>query len=193
MHFMNSDMLPAMKDVVKVGGMDFVPYIRREQIMARVKELASQITDEYRNRCPLVLCVLNGAFAFASDLFRAIDTDAEISFLKLKSYEGTGSTGTVKQMLPLSENIEGRDVIVVEDIVDTGRTIHKLVEDLKTKNPSSVRIATLLYKPEALICDVRPDYVGFEIPKKFIIGYGLDLDGLARNLPDIYVLASETC
>ena len=193
MHFMNSDMLPAMKDVVKVGGMDFVPYIRREQIMARVKELASQITDEYRNRCPLVLCVLNGAFAFASDLFRAIDTDAEISFLRLKSYEGTGSTGTVKQMLPLSENIEGRDVIVVEDIVDTGRTIHKLVEDLKTKNPSSVRIATLLYKPEALICDVCPDYVGFEIPKKFIIGYGLDLDGLARNLPDIYVLASETC
>ncbi len=193
MHFMNSDMLPAMKDVVKVGGMDFVPYIRREQIMARVKELASQITDEYRDRCPLVLCVLNGAFAFASDLFRAIDTDAEISFLRLKSYEGTGSTGTVKQMLPLSENIEGRDVIVVEDIVDTGRTIHKLVEDLKTKNPSSVRIATLLYKPEALICDVCPDYVGFEIPKKFIIGYGLDLDGLARNLPDIYVLASETC
>lgn len=193
MHFMNSDMLPAIKDVVKVGGMDFVPYIRREQIMARVKELASQITDEYRDRCPLVLCVLNGAFAFASDLFRAIDTDAEISFLRLKSYEGTGSTGTVKQMLPLSENIEGRDVIVVEDIVDTGRTIHKLVEDLKTKNPSSVRIATLLYKPEALICDVCPDYVGFEIPKKFIIGYGLDLDGLARNLPDIYVLASETC
>ncbi len=190
---MNSDMLPAMKDVVKVGGMDFVPYIRREQIMARVKELASQITDEYRDRCPLVLCVLNGAFAFASDLFRAIDTDAEISFLRLKSYEGTGSTGTVKQMLPLSENIEGRDVIVVEDIVDTGRTIHKLVEDLKTKNPSSVRIATLLYKPEALICDVCPDYVGFEIPKKFIIGYGLDLDGLARNLPDLYVLASETC
>uniref|UniRef100_UPI0026ED227E phosphoribosyltransferase n=1 Tax=uncultured Muribaculum sp. TaxID=1918613 RepID=UPI0026ED227E len=124
-------------------------------------------------------------------LFRAIDIDAEISFIRLKSYEGTSTTGVVKQVLGLSENLEGRDVIVVEDIIDTGNTIKKLVADLKEKNPASIRIATLLFKPESLQCEVNPDYVGFAIPPKFIIGFGLDLDGLARNLRDIYVLHDD--
>nr|WP_304962844.1 hypoxanthine phosphoribosyltransferase [uncultured Muribaculum sp.] len=137
------------------------------------------------------MCVLNGAFPFAADLFRAIDIDAEISFIRLKSYEGTSTTGVVKQVLGLSENLEGRDVIVVEDIIDTGNTIKKLVADLKEKNPASIRIATLLFKPESLQCEVNPDYVGFAIPPKFIIGFGLDLDGLARNLRDIYVLHDD--
>ena len=133
--------------------------------------------------------MLNGAFPFASDLFRACeDIDAEIAFIRLKSYEGTGSTGQVKEVLGLSENIEGRTIIVIEDIVDTGNTIVRLLDTLAPKKPAEIKVATLLFKPEALEHDIKPDYVGFSIPKKFIIGFGLDLNGLARNLNDIYIL-----
>ena len=176
-----------MKDVT-YDGMTFEPYIKREKIDARIAELGKEITRDYAEKKPVFICVLNGAFPFASDLFRAFEGDAEIDFIRLKSYEGTSTTGVVKEVLGLNRPIEGRDVIVVEDIVDTGHTIDKLVSDLKQKNPASVKIATLLFKPESLVKDVNPDYVGFAIPKKFIIGFGLDLDGLARNLNDIYVL-----
>lgn len=169
-------------------GLTFRPFIESAEIQARVCELGRQITADYEGRKPLLVCVLNGAAPFAIDLFRAVDTDAEIAFIRLKSYEGMGSTGTVKEVLGLGAEIEGRDVIVVEDIIDTGRTMLKLEADLRAMNPASLRIATLLFKPEALQCSVKPDYVGFEIPVKFIIGYGLDIDGLARNLNDIYVL-----
>ena len=135
--------------------------------------------------------MLNGAFPFAAELFLNIDTDAEISFIRLKSYEGTSSTGTVKEIMGLHDDIEGRPVILVEDIVDTGQTIKRLVDTVSAKNPAEVKIATLLFKPESLQCDVKPDYVGFAIPPKFIIGFGLDLDGLARNLQDIYVLKEQ--
>ncbi|MFG6396764.1 MAG: hypoxanthine phosphoribosyltransferase [Muribaculaceae bacterium] len=176
---------------VRYNGLTFEPYIEREKIQARIKELAKVITEEYEGKRPLFVCVLNGAFPFASELFLNVETDAEITFIRLKSYEGTASTGVVKEMMGLSENIEGRPVIVVEDIVDTGKTIDRLVNTLKAKNPASVKIATLLFKPQSLCCDVNPDYVGFSIPPKFIIGYGLDLDGLARNLQDIYVLKEQ--
>lgn len=177
---------------VTYKGLTFVPYLENEKIQARIKELGRQITKECQGKKPLFLCVLNGAFPFASDLFRSVELpDAEISFIRLKSYEGTSSTGVVKEVLGLSEDISGRTVIVVEDIVDTGKTIHNLVSRLREANPSDVKIATLLFKPESLKVDVKPDYVGFEIPSDFIIGFGLDIDGLARNLPDIWVLSDK--
>lgn len=173
---------------VTYNGLTFEPYIKREKIQARIEELGKELTAEFAGKRPLLVCVLNGAFPFASELFMNLDTDAEIAFIRLKSYEGTSSTGTVKEVMGLTENVEGRPVILVEDIIDTGQTIKRLVDTLEAKKPASIKIATLLFKPESLQYDVKPDYVGFAIPPKFIIGYGLDLDGLARNLRDIYVL-----
>lgn len=173
---------------VTYNGLTFVPYIRNEKIQDRIKKLGKTITEETRGKRPLFLVVLNGAFPFASDLFRAVETDAEITFVRLKSYEGTSTTGNVRKLMGLTEDLKGRDVIVVEDIVDTGHTIARLLDELRALEPASLKVATLLFKPESLQCDVKPDYVGFSIPPKFIIGFGLDLDGLARNLPDIYVL-----
>lgn len=176
---------------VTYKGLTFEPYITREQIAARVQEIAADISGLYEGKIPYFICVLNGAFPFAADLFRALSIDAEITFIRLKSYEGTRSEGAVKEIVGLTDSIEGRDVIVVEDIIDTGNTMAKLLNDLRAKNPSSVRVASLLYKPESVRSDVNPDYVGFTIPSKFIIGYGLDLDGIGRNLPDIWVLAEH--
>lgn len=175
-------------DRVTYNGLTFKPYITNDRITARINEIGRQITEEFKDRNPLLICVLNGAFPFAADLFRQIETDAEITFVRFKSYEGTSTTGQVKQLMGLSEDIEGRPVIVVEDIVDTGHTIDQLLKVLGQKKPSDLRVATLLFKPESLKCDLKPDYVGFSIGPEFIIGFGLDLDGKARNLRDIYVL-----
>lgn len=177
---------------VTYQGLTFEPYIRREQIAGQVQRLAQEIKRDYDGKNPLFLCVLNGAFIFAADLFRACDMhDAEITFIRFKSYEGMASTGDVKEIMGLKEDITGRHIIIVEDIIDSGVTADQLRKELVKRDPSSVKMASLLFKPEALKVGTGPEYVGFEIPSKFILGYGLDLDGLARNLPDIYVLKEK--
>lgn len=181
-----------MKNQVSYEGMTFKPYISSQQIAERINTLAERIKADYAGAKPLFICVLNGAFPFASDLFRAVeDLDAQIAFVRLSSYHGTQSTGVTKEILGLHDNIEGRPVIIVEDIVDTGHTIMGLLKSLNERKPESLRVATLLFKPEALQYDFRPDYVGFEIPKHFIIGYGLDLNGHGRNLRDIYIHSEQ--
>lgn len=183
--------LSPAQTTVTYNGLTFVPLISRQAISERVNEIAASLSRRFEGSVPLIVCVLNGAFPFAADIFRSLTIDAEIAFVRLKSYDGMSSTGSVKQLQGLNEEIEGRDVVIVEDIIDTGRTMAGLLKDLASRSPRSLSVATLLFKPDALQAEVNPDYVGFEIPSKFIIGYGLDLDGLARNLPDIWVLHEE--
>ena len=180
--------LEVMEEVT-YQGLTFEPYIRREEIAKQVRRLAQEIKRDYANENALFLCVLNGSFIFAADLFRACDLrDAEITFIRFKSYDGMSSTGSVKEIMGLTEDIIGRNILIVEDIIDSGVTATQLRKELAKHNPKSLKMVSLLFKPEALTVGRGPEYVGFEIPSKFILGYGLDLDGLARNLPDIYVL-----
>lgn len=181
-----------MDNKLIVNGLTFVPYLREEQILEQVKRVASELRRDLEGKSPLFLCVLNGAFIFAADLFREVGfDDAEIAFVKYSSYQGTQSSGTVKQIIGLPENIKGRDIVIIEDIVDTGLTADRMITDIMSREPASVRFVTLLHKPESTKTGFIPDYVAFSIPPKFIIGYGLDLDGKVRNLRDIYVNIEE--
>lgn len=181
-----------MEKQVTVDGLTFVPYLTSEKIAEQVRRVASEIRRDLGDSSPVFICVLNGAFMFAADLYREIGiNNSVITFVKYSSYQGTQTTGNVKEIIGLKEDIEGKDVVIIEDIVDTGLTAVKMIEDLKKRNPKSIRFATLLHKPESCKTGFKPDYVAFSIPPKFIIGYGLDLDGKVRNLPDIYVIKEE--
>lgn len=175
-------------DTIKIKDKQFTVSIPEEKILAEVERLATQISHDLEGKNPLFLCVLNGSFMFAADLFRRITIPAEISFVKLASYEGTASTGVIKEVIGLSENIAGRTVVVVEDIIDTGCTMQKLLENLGTRAPESIHVCTLLLKPEKLKVPLDVQYVALEVPNDFIVGYGLDYDGYGRNLKSIYTV-----
>ncbi|MBQ8221282.1 MAG: hypoxanthine phosphoribosyltransferase [Bacteroidaceae bacterium] len=175
-------------DTIKIKDKNFTVSISEEKILKEVERLAAQISRDLEGKNPLFLGILNGSFMFAADLFRRITIPAEISFVKLASYEGTASTGVIKEVIGLSENISGRTIVVVEDIVDTGCTMQKLLENLGTRSPESIHVCTLLLKPEKLKVPLNVEYVALEIPNDFIVGYGLDYDGFGRNLKDIYTV-----
>lgn len=172
--------------IITLHDCNFNTYIYEEEIIARVSILAEQIDQNYKGKNPLFLAVLNGSFMFAADLLKRISIPCEISFIRLSSYQDMESTGKVKEVLGLKEDVFGRHVIVLEDIVDTGHTVHGLLEQLQAKSPASVEVATLLMKPECLQHKLEVKYIARSIPNDFVVGYGLDYNGLGRNLRDIY-------
>jgi hypoxanthine phosphoribosyltransferase len=171
-------------EIIQVLDKKFRPFITAAEIDIRVKEMAAQITKDYEGKNPVFIAILNGSFMFASDLFKSIKGPAEIVFIKLASYKGTKSTGNVITSIGLDEPLEGRHVVIIEDIVDTGNTLTKFLPQLHNQQPASLKIAALLQKPEALEHPLTVDYVGF----KFLLGFGLDYDGQGRNLAEIYQL-----
>jgi len=174
--------------VIKVHDKTFETYLSEETIQQRVKEMAVMINDEYAGKRPLFIAILNGSFMFASDLFKHLTIEAEICFIKLASYKGMKSSGKVVTTIGLEEDLFGKDVIIVEDIVDTGKTLHKFLPKLMHQQPKTLKIAALLHKTEATEYPLVLNYVGFTIPDKFVVGYGLDYDGLGRNWKEIYQL-----
>ncbi len=181
-----------MQSEVSVHGLSFRPLISEEEIRQKVVEMGASITEAYRERNPIFLGILNGCFVFMADLVRACDLPCEVSFIKLASYEGLQSTGEVKTHIGLEADIKDRHVILVEDIIDTGKTLHSFLPVLAAFKPASISLAALIVKPEAIVYPIDIAYKGFDIENKFIVGYGLDYDGHARNLKGIYQLSMET-
>ena len=175
--------------MIQLHDKHFVPFISAEEIDFALAKIAKQMDDDFFDEVPVFIGVLNGAFMMMSDLMKHYRGMCEVSFVKLASYEGTESTNTVKQLIGINQNLEGRTVVIIEDIVDTGNTVEELKAIFKDKKVKHFKIATLFFKPDAYKKDIKLDYVGIRIPDKFIVGYGLDYDGLGRNLQDVYQLA----
>jgi hypoxanthine phosphoribosyltransferase len=174
--------------LIRVHDKSFEPYLTAAEVENAVKRLAGEINADYAGKRPLFIAVLNGAFMFASDLFKALSIEAEICFIKLASYKGTKSSGRVLTAIGLDHDLYQRHVIIVEDIVDTGKTLTEFMPRLTHQQPASIKICALLHKPEATVNPIEISYLGFTIPNKFVVGYGLDYDGLGRNIPEIYKL-----
>src|SRR5579863_1063039 len=171
--------------VITVHDRNFVPYLSAAEISGQVQRIADEINRDYAGKKPLFIAILNGSFIFAADLFKLITMEAEISFIKLASYKGIKTSGKVVTAIGLDADLHKREVIIIEDIVDTGKTLFQFLPQLQHQHPTSLKIATLLHKPEALRHPLTIDYLGFNIPNKFVIGYGLDYDGLGRNINEI--------
>ncbi len=167
---------------------EFSVYITEDEIQSRITALAEKINEDLKGQDVLFFGVLNGVFLFAADIFRQINLNCQVSFIKLASYDGTSSTGKIKELIGWNEDITGKTVVVLEDIVDTGATLERVIGELKLRKAAEVKICTLLFKPEAYTKDIPIDYIGFEIPNNFVVGYGLDYDGYGRNLRAIYKL-----
>ena len=177
--------------LIQVKDKAFVPYLTAAQIDEQIKRLGVELNNDYEGKNPLFIAILNGSFMFASDLFKELTVGAEICFIKLASYKGTRSTGHVITSIGLDESLKGRHVIILEDIVDTGKTLSEFLPQLRDQQPASLKIVALLHKPEALKYPITIDYLGFNVPDKFLLGFGLDYDGLGRNLKEIYRLTGD--
>lgn len=175
---------------IRLHDKKFETYLPEQEIQKKVREIASQLNKDYKNKRPLFIAILNGSFMFAADLFKYLSIDAEICFIKLASYRGMKSSGHVITAIGLDVDLFDRDVVILEDIVDTGKTLNEFLPKLDHQQPKTLKIAALLHKPEATQFALKIDYVGFSIPNKFVVGYGLDYDGLGRNYKEIYQLAT---
>lgn len=178
-------------ETIRVKDRDFAPFIDSPVIQEAVERVAAEIERDYKDKCPLFLVLLNGAFIFAADLLRCFRHPCNISFIKVASYSGTSSTQDVKVLIGLNEDLKGRHVVILEDIIDTGITMENILGQLAAQNPAEIRIATLLFKKDAFLKDFPIDYIGIQIPTDFIVGYGLDYDGFGRNQPHIYKITAS--
>jgi hypoxanthine phosphoribosyltransferase len=177
-----------MSQIIQVLDKKFQPYITADELAVKIESMGKTLTQDYEGKKPLFIAILNGSFMFASDLFKQVKTDCELCFIKLASYKGTKSTGQVITSIGLDISLKDRHVVIIEDIVDTGKTLNEFLPQLTNQQPASLKIAALLHKPEALAYPLQIDYLGFEVPNKFLLGFGLDYDGFGRNLPEIYQL-----
>ena len=177
--------------VIRIHDKQFEPYISQEAIAEKILEIAQALEKDYEGKTPLFIAILNGSFMFASDLFKVLKIPAEICFIKLASYKGTKSSGHVVTSIGLDTDLFGRDVIILEDIIDTGKTMSQFLPQLFHQQPASLKICALLHKPDAAAYPIAVDYRGFVIPDKFVVGYGLDYDGLGRNIREIYQLTER--
>jgi hypoxanthine phosphoribosyltransferase len=177
--------------LVKIKDKQFELFISEEEILSEVRSLGSQLSETYRDKEIVFLAMLNGAFMFASDLMKMISIPCKVSFVKVSSYQGMNSTGKITELIGINEDLKGKHVVVVEDIVDTGTTIEGILPEIENSGAASVQVCTLLFKPEAFKGNRKPEFIGFSIPNKFVVGYGLDYDGYGRNLNAIYQLKKE--